>query len=94
MNQKSLFSREFIETDLDKIQNVTYSISGVFATIFKYGSVKVHTSTGVDVELSDLSDPDEIQEMIKNLADITNKKQNKEMTAQELIEFIAKNHKK
>ncbi len=94
VNQKSLFSREFIETDLDKIQNVTYSIKGVFATIFKYGSVKIHTSTGVDLELTDLSGPDEVQEMIRNLADVTHKKKDKEMSAQELIALLAKNHKK
>ena len=94
VNQKSLFSREFVETDFEKIQDITYSINGIFATLFKYGTVKVHSSTGLDVELSDLSDPDEIQEMIKNLAEVTHKKQQKEMSAQELISYISKNHKK
>jgi membrane protein YdbS with pleckstrin-like domain len=94
VNQKSLFSREFIETEISKIQDVTYSIKGVFATLFKYGAVKIHSNTGLEVELMDLSDPDEIQEMIKNLAEATHKNQQKDMTAQELIDFIAKSHKK
>ena len=88
VNQKSLFSREFVETDLDKIQDVTYSIKGLFATVFKYGTVTIRTSTGLNLELTDLSDPDEIQEMIKNLADVTHKHQKKDMSAQELIDFI------
>ena len=94
VNQKSLFSREFIETDIEKIQDVTYSIKGIFATIFKYGAVKIHTSTGREIELTDLSDPGEIQEMIRNLADVTHKKIKKEMSAKEFVELITKNHKK
>jgi len=93
-NRHSLFSQEFSETDLSKIQDVTYSIKGIFATMFKYGTVNVRTSTGLTLELSDLSDPDEIQEMIRGLADVTHKKQGQEMSAKELIEYIAKNHKK
>ncbi|MEI7690431.1 MAG: PH domain-containing protein [bacterium] len=94
VNRHSLFSQEFSETDLSKIQDVTYSIKGIFATMFKYGTVNIRTSTGLTLELSDLSDPDEVQEMIRSLADVTHKKQNQEMSAAELIEYIAKQHKK
>ncbi len=94
VNRHSLFSRDFSETDLDKVQDVTYSIKGVFATIFKYGTVNIRTSTGVTLELSDLSDPDEVQEMIKNLADVTHKNQSHEMSAKELIAYISKHHNK
>lgn len=94
VNQKSLFSREFIETDLAKIQDITYNINGIFATIFKYGTVKIHSNTGLNVELSDLSDPDEIQEMVKNLAEASHKHDQKEMSAADLINYIATNHKK
>jgi membrane protein YdbS with pleckstrin-like domain len=94
VNQKSLFSREFIETDIEKIQDVTYAMKGVFATLFKYGTVTVRTSTGLNIELTDLSDPDEVQEMIRNLAEVVHKKQKKEMSAQELIDFITQSHKK
>lgn len=88
VNQKSLFSREFVETDLDKVHDVTYSVKGIFATIFKYGTVTIRTSTGLTLELTDLSDPDEIQEMITNLADVTHKHKKSNMTAQELIDYI------
>ena len=91
VDQKGLFSREFIETDIDKIQDVTYSIKGIFATIFKYGTVTIRTSTGLNLELTDLSDPDEVQEMVKNLAAVTDKKKNKDLSAQELIDFLRKN---
>jgi len=94
VNRHSLFSQEFSETDLSKIQDVTYSIKGIFATMFKYGTVNVRTSTGLTLELSDLSDPDEVQEMIRNLADVTHKRQNQEMSATELIDYIANRHKK
>ena len=94
VNQTSLFTKKFIETDLEKIDDVTYSICGIFATIFKYGTVSIRTNTGLNIELTDLSDPDEIQEMIRTLADVTHRKNKKEMSAQELIDFITKNHKK
>jgi uncharacterized membrane protein YdbT with pleckstrin-like domain len=88
VNQKSLFSREFVETDIEKIQDVTYSIKGIFATIFKYGTVQIRTSTGLNLELTDLSDPDEIQEMLKNLADVTHQHHKNKMSAEELIGLI------
>ena len=88
VNQKSLFSREFVETDLEKVQDVTYSIKGLFATIFKYGTVVIRTNTGLVLELTDLSDPDEVQEMIKNLADVTHKHQSKMMSADDLIDIL------
>jgi uncharacterized membrane protein YdbT with pleckstrin-like domain len=68
VHQKTLFSREYNEADLETIQEVTYTIKGVIATIFQYGTVLVRTNTGVKLELTGLSDPDEVQDMIRSLA--------------------------
>ncbi len=97
VDQKTLFSREYSEADLETIQDVNYSIKGIIATIFQYGTVSIRTNTGTKLELSGLSDPAEIQEMVRALAKNIPKKSGepkKEMSAKELVEFIDKIKKK
>jgi uncharacterized membrane protein YdbT with pleckstrin-like domain len=94
VEQKSLFSKEFAEIDLADIKDVTYAIKGVAATLFRYGTVKIKSEDGT-LELEGLSEPDEVQEMLKKLSE-NNRKTSKgdTLSANELVEFIMKNHKK
>lgn len=68
INQKSLFHREYAEIDLDQVQDITYTVKGVFATIMHFGTVQI-IGNGKVLELVDMSDPDELQETIKKLAE-------------------------
>lgn len=90
--QKSMFQKEYSELNYTQVKDVTYAIRGVFATLFHFGSVYVK-GVDTDIELSNLSYPDEVQEMIKKLSENSKKSQNKDMTAKELIETIMKNYK-
>lgn len=92
VEQKSIFSKEYSELDYSGVKDVTYAIKGVMATLFRFGSVFIK---GVDtnIELNNLSYPDEIQEIIKKLSSGSKGKTDKEMSAKELIEIIAKTHK-
>jgi len=97
VHQKTLFSREYNEADLETIQEVTYTIKGVIATIFQYGTVLVRTNTGVKLELTGLSDPDEVQDMIRSLAKSVIKKggePKKEIITDENADFNAETKKK
>lgn len=93
VEQKSLFSKEFAEIELSKIKDVTYQIRGVFATLFKFGSVRIKSEDLV-LELDSLSDPDEIQEMLKRLSENAKAGKKESLSASELIDYIVKNHKK
>lgn len=93
VNQKSLFSKEFSEMDYSTVKDVTYSIKGVFATIFRFGTVIVKGSEN-NMELVGLSYPDEVQEMIKGLSEKTKKSGLENMSAKELIDLIAGSHHK
>lgn len=66
VEQKGLFSKNYSEIELDQVREVAYSVHGVFATIFRFGTVSVR---GYDqtIELSYLPNPGDFQEMVKKL---------------------------
>ncbi len=47
MEQKSLFNHITSELRLDKIQDVTFEMKGLFASIFHYGNIYVQTAGAV-----------------------------------------------
>ena len=70
VEQIGLFSRSVSETRLEKIQDVTYEVKGVFATIFHYGSINVQTA-GADKNfmINHISDPAKIKTTLLTLYD-------------------------
>jgi len=92
IDQRSVFSREVSETSLSNIQDVTYKIEGIMATMFNYGTVEVQTSGATPkIEINCVFDPKGVQDLIFSVQKAASKgKFEGEMTAQELIEFIAK----
>ena len=66
-----------------------YKITGLIATLFQHGSVTVMTKNDHTLEMDNLADPNEIQEMIKALADATKKhEEGTKMTADEFLEKV------
>lgn len=72
--RKNLFSRDFAEFGHLEVVDVTYSVKGVLATIFQYGSVNVTLGNGQIRELNYLSSPGMIQETLKNLVDVSRRR--------------------
>lgn len=88
VNQKRLFARSVSETGLFNVQDVTYEISGLLASIFNYGTVKVLTASVNDsIQMSSIEKPKEVQELIMDL----HKKAKKDLSAQELVQFLEQN---
>lgn len=88
VNQKTIFSRIVSETGLTNIQDVTYEINGIFASLFNYGTVKVLTASSNDsLEMSSIENPKKVQELIMEL----HGQVKKDLSAQELVEFIQQN---
>jgi hypothetical protein len=66
VEQKRLFDREISNVRFDKIEDVTIDISGLLATTFNFGTVKVDTAAEVDGDftLTMVRDPNRVREVI------------------------------
>lgn len=90
VEQKSLFSREVKEVSLDKIQDVTYSVSGLISTVFGVGTVKVHSASGLTINMEGVSKPSIVREVIVKLMEKKGKgKGSKSISADEIAEALA-----
>lgn len=68
IEQKSLFLRQISETSLDKIQDITFEITGFWATLLNFGTLKIETAgkeTAINFDL--IKNPSKIQKIIFNL---------------------------
>jgi len=66
ITQKGFFSRSVIDIPLSKIQSITFSIPGLFADMFKFGTINIMTIVG-DLEIKNVEHPEQIY---NNLQDI------------------------
>lgn len=94
IDQDGLFKRTVSETEFSKIQDVSYSVTGFIATIFKFGTCRVQTAASEHkIGMENISNPQEVQELLVKLQ---RKQKNEtqspvpELSAQELIELIQK----
>lgn len=68
MNQYGLFQRTVAEATYDKIQDVRYTVKGVWQTIFKFGSIEIQTAgTAATLQLNNISEPFVIQQEIMTI---------------------------
>ena len=83
IEQNTLFSRQVSETDLARVQDVTFEIKGILATFFNYGNVKVETAGSETViTLDQIAEPERMQKMIFNQSrgyDIKKQSEGKEL---------------
>ncbi len=94
IDQRGLFNRTVSETTYEKVQDVTYEMKGPLETFLEVGTVKVQTAGAKPVlEMNYTKHPQTVQELIMELGKGRKKKAQevqKELTAKELVEFIAK----
>ena len=63
--QKGLFHRAVDVIDFDNINDISYNKKGLFATIFNFGNIIIHTNNEKNiVEIKRIKLPDEIREKI------------------------------
>lgn len=85
IDQRRLFSRRVSEASLSNIQDITYEIHGVVASIFSFGTVKVQTAGAESViKINNVSHPGEVQEMILD----ARKRVKKDVSAADLLKAI------
>jgi len=90
VDQRGMVNRRVAEVELDKIQNITHVIAGVFPTVLNFGTVIVQSAGANDLNLEQVANPALLQEDITRL--VKEATAEKPVTATELIEFI-KDHR-
>lgn len=89
MNQHGLFKRTVAETTYDKIQDVRYTIHGVWRTMFKFGSIIIQTAgNSTTLELTNISDPFEVQQQIADLQRQVGATTKTDVSADELLGIV------
>ena len=89
IDQKSFFHRVVSETTLDKVQDVTYEVKGVFATLFDFGTVFVQTGGAKGtIAWEDVMKPGSVQKKIMASLDDYQKRHKADVSAKELIDII------
>lgn len=68
IEQKTLFRREISEMSLDRIQNVTVEIPGFFATMMKFGNIKIQTAGAGEFTVSSVTDFNRAKDLILTYA--------------------------
>lgn len=91
IDQTGLFKRTVSETTFDKVQDVTYTIAGLFATAMDYGTVSVQTAGAENkIELDHVPHPKKVHEVILEAEKLFKERHGDDMSAKELIELISK----
>ena len=63
--QKGLFKKSVVDLELSNIQNMSYGVNGMFATMFDYGSILIQTEAG-DLVISMVSHPETVYNELEN----------------------------
>lgn len=65
----NLLVKRFSQAELSRIQNITYSSSGIIATFFNYGDVVVETAGDTpNIECTSVPRPDKVVELIRTVS--------------------------
>lgn len=86
IDQKSLFKRKVSELELDKIQDVSHEIKGMFATALNFGDVILQSAGSDSIVLVDIAKPAEMQDIVVKLVKEANA--GPPVTVDELVDFI------
>lgn len=84
--QTSLLKRVSAEIRLEEIIDISYEVSGIWATLFNFGDLYLQGEGRDPLVLIDVSRPGQVQEELLDLRDKV--LEEKEMTAEELVETV------
>lgn len=89
MNQHGLFKRTVAEASYDKIQDVRYTIHGVWQTLFKFGTIVIQTAgASTTLELGSIKDPFEVQQQIAEIQRQVGAHATTDVSAAELLGLV------
>ena len=89
IDQKGFFHRTVSEAPYDKVQDVSFSISGVIGTLLRYGTLIVQTAgTHVNLELDRVRDPKEVHHLITETASALQSESNGGIRSQKVAHLL------
>jgi len=69
IEQFGLFSRTISELELFRIQDITVDVHGIFATLFKYGTLTIMTaSSNLNIVFKNIPSPNKVRQKLLQLA--------------------------
>jgi uncharacterized membrane protein YdbT with pleckstrin-like domain len=90
-DQSGLFSRVVSEATYDKIQDVSFSIKGVWQTLYHFGDLRIQTAANhITLEIYDIANPQRVQNLIVDLQNQVPDPAKEDLSAAELLEMVAK----
>ncbi len=94
VEQRGFFHRKFSEATLGKIQDISHEVSGVFATVFDFGTVLVQTAGSLpNIGLNDIAKPQAQALFLLKAQQAYLEDEDHDLTAQELIELLGKHRR-
>ncbi|MDP4000315.1 MAG: PH domain-containing protein [bacterium] len=91
VEQRGFFHRNFAETTLDKIQDISHEISGFLPTVFDFGTVLVQTAGSLaNIDMNDVRKPQQQAVYLLRAQQAYLENDNKDISAKELIELLTK----
>jgi hypothetical protein len=92
VDQRGMFHKIVSEATFDKVQDVSYIVKGIFATIFQYGTIVVQTAgANANLELEGVRHPRRVQELISKLQREAGVPQTEDhLSADELLAMVQK----
>lgn len=89
MNQHGVFQRTVAETTYDKIQDVRYTVHGVWQTMFQFGSIVIQTAgNSTTLELNNIKNPFEVQQHIMTIQRQLGASAKTDVSAAELLGLV------
>jgi len=65
---KNLVYREISDANVDKVQDVTVKMGGIFRSLFNFGSIYIQTAGEINnIEFVDVPNPDKVSAILKDL---------------------------
>ena len=66
ISQRGLFKKSVVDLGLDKIQSISYGVSGILAGLMGYGTIVIQTAVG-DLVISMVKNSEKIYNDLQNL---------------------------
>lgn len=89
IDQHGFFERNVAEAGYDKIQDVRYTIRGVWPTLFRFGTIVVQTAgSTTNLELTSVQHPVDVQRLITDMQRQSRPQTTNDMTAAELLTVV------
>lgn len=89
IDQRGFFERNVAEASYDKVQDVRYTIRGLWSTLFRFGTIIVQTAgSTTNLELESVSHPADLQQLITETQRRSQPDRPEDLSAAELLNVV------